>query len=80
MYDFIKRLRAIQGMSARCLEFTILCACRSGESRGARWSEIDMDAAMWSIPADRMKAGRAHRVPLSDDALSLLASLQRFQR
>ena len=79
MYDFIKRLRAIQGMSARCLEFTILCACRSGESRGARWSEIDMDAAMWSIPADRMKAGRAHRVPLSDDALSLLASLQRFK-
>lgn len=79
MNMFMTRLRAVNGTSARCLEFTILCACRSGESRGALWSEIDLDAATWSIPADRMKAGRAHRIPLSPAALKLLAALPRFK-
>ena len=64
MHAFIKRLRAVPGMSARCLEFTILCACRSGESRGVTWAEIDLDAGTWSIPATRMKAARPHRIPL----------------
>jgi integrase len=77
MYDFIKKLRAVDGMSAKCLEFTILCACRSGESRGALWSEIDLESGTWSIPATRMKAGRPHRIPLSDRALMLLRGLSR---
>lgn len=78
MYDFMQRLANVEGMSARCLEFTILCACRSGESRGALRSEIDMDAGTWSIPASRMKAGRPHRIPLSDRALTLLDELPRM--
>jgi integrase len=78
MYAFMARLSNVEGMSARCLEFTILCACRSGESRGALWSEIDMAAGTWSIPASRMKAGRPHRIPLSDRALTLLDLLPRM--
>jgi integrase len=78
MYAFMRRLSNVQGTSARCLEFTILTACRSGESRGALWSEIDMDAATWSIPGVRMKAGRPHRVPLSDAALALLKAVPVF--
>ncbi|MEI6181197.1 MAG: site-specific integrase, partial [Chloroflexales bacterium] len=53
-------------------------ACRSGESRGALWAEIDLDAATWSIPGSRMKSGRPHRVPLSDAALALLKALPTF--
>ena len=56
-----------------CLEFLILTAARSGEARGARWDEIDFETATWTIPADRMKAGKAHRVPLSFQALGVLA-------
>jgi integrase len=78
MYDFMQRLNNVEGTSARCLEFTILTACRSGESRGALWSEIDMDAGTWSIPASRMKAGRPHRIPLSDKSLELLDLLPRM--
>ena len=55
-----------------CLRFTILTAARSGEARGALWSEIDLDAREWRIPANRMKAGVEHRVPLSDAALAVL--------
>ena len=55
-----------------CLEFLILTAARSGEARGARWSEIDLDAATWTIPAERMKAHAEHRVPLSSRALAIL--------
>ncbi len=55
------------------LEFLVLTAARSGEVRGATWAEIDIEAATWTIPADRMKAGREHRVPLSGRALELLA-------
>ncbi len=54
------------------LEFLILTAVRSGEMRGARWSEVDLDARFWSIPAARMKAGKAHAVPLSDRAVAIL--------
>ena len=56
------------------LEFLILTAARSGEVRGATWDEIDMDAATWAIPADRIKAGREHRVPLSGAALAVLGA------
>ena len=56
-----------------CLEFLILTAARSGEARGARWSELDMDAATWTIPAERMKANVEHRVPLSPRVAAILA-------
>jgi integrase len=79
MFDFMQRLRAVSGTSARCLEFAVLCACRSGEARGVTWSEIDMDAGTWSIPKERMKAGRPHRIPLGTDALKLLAALPTFE-
>ena len=55
-----------------CLKFVILTAVRSGEARGARWSEIDMDTREWRIPAQRMKAGEEHRVPLSDAAVAIV--------
>ena len=72
---FMAELRDESGMAARALEFTILTAGRSGEILGARWSEIDMAAAVWTVPAARMKAGREHRVPLCDPALAILRTL-----
>ena len=62
-------------MGAIALRFCILTACRSGEARGATWSEIDLGARLWTVPAARMKSGRQHRVPLSDAACELLAPL-----
>ena len=53
-------------------KFLALTACRSGEVRGARWDEVDLETATWTVPAERMKAGRAHRVPLSDEAIAVL--------
>lgn len=79
MHDFMLRLRNMEGMGARALEFAILCAARSGEVRGATWSEIDLQAATWSIDAARMKSDRPHRVPLSEKALELLEALPRFE-
>ena len=73
--SFMERLRSQAGVGARALEFAVLTAARSGEVRGATWSEIDLDAALWIIPAARMKSGREHRVPLSIPALQLLRSL-----
>lgn len=78
MPDFMKALRGREGISSRALEFTILCAARSGEVRGAVWSEIDLDACIWTVPAERMKAGKEHRVPLSSDAMRLLRALPRI--
>lgn len=75
----MQKLKAIDGMSARCLEFTILTACRSGEARGATWDEIDLKGNSWLIPAHRMKAGRAHRIPLSEPAISILTDLPRVE-
>lgn len=72
---FMARLRHQAGMGAKALEFVVLTAARSGEVRGATWSEIDMDAAVWTISATRMKAGREHRVPLSGPAMKLLKAL-----
>ena len=69
------KLAAAGGTSALCLRFTILTAARSGEARGARWHEIDMTAKVWTLPPERMKAGQAHRVPLSDAALAILKQL-----
>ncbi|MGZ4995977.1 MAG: tyrosine-type recombinase/integrase [Methylobacter sp.] len=69
---FIEQLRQQDGIAAKCLEFTILTAARTGETIGATWDEIDLSAKTWTIPAVRMKAEREHRVPLSAHALSIL--------
>jgi integrase len=75
---FMARLRSdeIPAMSRLALEFTILTAARTGEVIHARWYEIDTDKALWTVPADRMKAGKEHRVPLSDRALEMLATVK----
>lgn len=67
-----QQIAAVDGQSARALCFLILTAVRSGEVRGMVWSEVDLDAALWVIPAERMKANREHRVPLSTQAVALL--------
>ena len=72
---FMKRLGSQDGVGARALEFAVLTAARSGEVRGATWAEIDLKAALWIVPATRMKAGREHRVPLSNPAIKLLRAL-----
>ena len=66
-----------RGTAARCLELTILTAARTGEAIGARWSEVDLEAKLWRVPAGRMKGGREHVVPLSGPALEILAALPR---
>ncbi len=73
---FMAELRERDALSARLLEFTILTACRTGETIGARWDEIDWNKAVWTIPKERMKAKVQHRVPLSDAALAILAPLR----
>jgi len=76
---FMAALKEKEGMGARALEFAILTAARSGEVRGATWQEIDLQAATWTIPAERMKAGKEHRIPLSKPALDLLNNLPRIE-
>ena len=76
---FIVKLREQRGIAVRALEFVIMTASRSGEVRGARWDEIDLDAGTWTIPGERMKADREHRVPLSDEVVRLLRDLPRFE-
>lgn len=76
--SFMAELRKREGIAARAVEFGILTAARSGEVRGATWGEIDMDTAVWTIPAERMKAGREHRVPLSTAVLDLLKAAPRL--
>lgn len=75
----MKRIREAEGMGAQALEFVILTAARSGEVRGATWAEIDLEAMVWTVPAERMKAGKEHRVPLSEAAVDLLNALPRFK-
>jgi integrase len=78
MPAFISSLRDQDGQGARALEFAILTAARSGEVRGATWGEIDLRNKVWTIPAERMKGGRDHRVPLSKPALHLLSTMPRI--
>ena len=73
----MKALRLQEGMGAKALEFTILTAARSGEVRGAKWEEFDLDTGVWTVPATRMKAGREHRVPLSNTALAIVKQQQK---
>jgi integrase len=75
--DFIDKLRANQSLAAWALELCILTAARSGEILGMRWSEVDLDKAVWTIPAHRMKAGREHRVPLANRAATILRQLEK---
>jgi integrase len=72
MAPFMQQLRTAEGTGARALEFAILTAARSGEVRGATWKEIDLDARVWTISAERMKAAREHRAPLSKAAVAVL--------
>lgn len=68
-------LRARQSLAAIALELTILTACRTSEVLEAKWDEIDLEKAIWVIPKERMKAGHAHRIPLSKRAVELLRGL-----
>jgi integrase len=72
---FMGELRQREALAARALEFCILTAARSGEVLGLRWPEIDLDKALWTVPAERMKAGRVHRVPLCDRAVAIVKQL-----
>lgn len=76
--EFIKSLDDQSGMARYALEFLILCASRTGEVIGATWAEIDVDKRIWTLPKERMKAGIAHRVPLSDRALAILELVRPF--
>ncbi|NSZ73227.1 tyrosine-type recombinase/integrase [Agrobacterium tumefaciens] len=73
---FWKKLAEVRGVGARALEFTILTAARSGETRGAVWDEFDLAAKIWTVPAVRMKGGKLHRVPLSEKAVTLLKAMK----
>lgn len=74
--SFMAELRSRPALAARCLEFTILTAARSGEALGATWGEIDLLSQLWLIPAARMKAGADHAVPLSSTAVEVLQRLK----
>ncbi len=74
--EFMGVLRQQKGVAALAMEFAILTACRTGEVIGGRWSEIDIKASVWVIPAARMKGRKEHRVPLSDRALAVLEEMQ----
>ena len=76
---FMARLRQQTGVSALALQFVILTAARTGEVLGARWSEVDLRDAMWTVPGNRIKAGRDHRVPLSDVAMDVLRDVRALQ-
>jgi integrase len=76
---FMECLSEREGVSAHALEFCILTAARSGEVRKATWGEFDLNEALWIVPADKMKAGREHRVPLSDAALDVLKAMPRLE-
>ncbi len=72
---FMAALKEQPGTAALALQFLILTGARTGEVIGARWAEIDMEAAVWTVPAERMKAGKEHKVPLSKPALAILKEM-----
>jgi integrase len=75
--DFVAGLRDREGNGARALEFTILTAVRTGEAIRATWAEFDFSAKTWTIPGERTKSGREHKVPLCDRAISIVKALPR---
>jgi integrase len=78
--EFMPQLKQQDGVAARALEFTILTAARTGEVIGATWSEINFVERLWVVPAERMKSGREHRVPVSDAALAILEQMQAIRQ
>jgi integrase len=76
---FMAELRAQEGVAAHAFEFAILTVARTGEVIGARWSEINLDERLWTIPAERMKSGKEHRVPLCERAVELLKQMQKIR-
>jgi integrase len=76
----VDRIRKLSSISARALLFTILTAVRTSETLGATWDEIELTEKLWIIPAERMKADREHRVPLSEPVIELLGQLPRTSR
>jgi integrase len=79
MPAFMAALRVLEGIPARALELTVLCATRTNETLGAKWGEINLEEKVWTVPAARMKAGdRAHRIPLSDRCVEILQHLPRM--
>jgi integrase len=77
---FVAKLRETAHVSNYALEFLILTAARSGEAIGTRWPEIDLDAARWTVPAERMKGGKEHIVPLPPRAVEILRLMQRWRQ
>jgi len=77
---FLAGLREQEGIAAPALEFAILTAARTGEVIGARWSEMDLLNKTWTVPSERMKAGKEHRVPLSGRALAVLEEMQPYRQ
>jgi integrase len=75
--EFVAQVAAREGIAAQALLFLTFTAARTGEVVGARWSEIDLKHAVWTVPASRMKAGKEHKVPLSEPALRILKALPR---
>ena len=74
----LREADAIMDTNRLCIEFQILNASRPGEARGATWAEIDLDKAIWTIPAEKMKAGKEHRVPLSDRSIAILRDAREY--
>jgi integrase len=74
---FMRDLRGYHGAAAAALEFLILTVARTGEVIGTRWQEVDFATRVWTVPADRMKGGRAHRVPLSAAAIAVLKRMRK---
>jgi integrase len=77
--DFLEKLRARESVGRVALDALILTAARSGEIRGATWSELDLEAALWTIPAERMKMGRVHVVPLASQAVAVFERAKKFK-
>lgn len=78
--EFVGKLRAREAVAALTLEFLILTAARTGEVIGAKWTEVDLDKAIWTVPAARMKAGKEHRVPLSGRAVEILKETKQLRK
>jgi integrase len=77
--DFLAKLRERETVGRLALEALVLTAARSGEIRGATWSEVDLEHGLWTLPAERMKMGRPHVVPLSSQALSVLERVSNYK-
>lgn len=76
---FMKQLRNQEGIAARAFEFIVLTVARTGEAIGAKWTEVDFTKEIWSVPAERMKAGRPHKVPLTAASLGVLQAMHEIR-